>query len=408
MHESQERGFGDRRAYTAILLLGIVSLLGDIVYEGSRGLIPDYLRFLGASAFIVGFIGGFGEFLGYALRLASGFLADSTKAYWTFIFLGYGLIASIPLLGIAGIWEFAVILVILERLGKAVRSPSRDAVLSIVSKGVGAGKAFGLHELFDQMGAILGPLIVAALMLYSANNYAYTFTFLILPYATLMAFLTYTYVRLGKRGSPSFEGRVKERLWLPGKPFYRYSIAVLLNTAGLLPVALILYKASTILQSGQQWIVPLLYVLVQGVDAPIALLSGYAYDKFGAKVLVLPFILSIFPTIFASVEGIAALVVAALSFGLVLGMQESIYRAAVSELSPISSRGTAYGLFNMAYGIGFLISGTIYGAMIDIGLTFIALVLYVIAIQGIAIAILQSSLRAGLKAKEGGLSPSQV
>ncbi|MBS7627502.1 MFS transporter [Candidatus Bathyarchaeota archaeon] len=390
----------DRKAYAAILLLGIVSLLGDIVYEGCRGLIPDYLRFLGATAFVVGFIGGLGEFIGYALRLASGFLADSTRAYWTFIFLGYGLIASIPLLGIAGMWEFAAILVILERLGKAIRSPSRDAVLSIVSKGVGAGKAFGLHELLDQTGAILGPLIVAALMLYSANNYAYTFIFLILPYATLMAFLTFTYIRLGKGGSHRFEDRKKEGFRSLGKPFYRYSMAVLLNTAGLLPVALILYRASTILQPGQlQWIIPLLYVLVQGVDAPIALLSGYAYDRFGSKVLVLSFILSILPTIFVSSEGLIALVAASLSFGLVLGMQESIYRAAVSELSPIASRGTAYGLFNMAYGIGFLISGTIYGAMIDLGLAFIASVLYVITIQGIALALLQSALRAELKPK---------
>ncbi|MBS7609920.1 MFS transporter [Candidatus Bathyarchaeota archaeon] len=400
MHKNQEKGLEDRKAYAAILLLGIVSLLGDIVYEGCRGLIPDYLRFLGATAFVVGFIGGLGEFIGYALRLASGFLADSTRAYWTFIFLGYGLIASIPLLGIAGMWEFAAILVILERLGKAIRSPSRDAVLSIVSKGVGAGKAFGLHELLDQTGAILGPLIVAALMLYSANNYAYTFIFLILPYATLMAFLTFTYIRLGKGGSHRFEDRKKEGFRSLGKPFYRYSMAVLLNTAGLLPVALILYRASTILQPGQlQWIIPLLYVLVQGVDAPIALLSGYAYDRFGSKVLVLSFILSILPTIFVSSEGLIALVAASLSFGLVLGMQESIYRAAVSELSPIASRGTAYGLFNMAYGIGFLISGTIYGAMIDLGLAFIASVLYVITIQGIALALLQSALRAELKPK---------
>jgi len=138
-----------KSAYAGILLLGIVSLMGDVVYEGSRGLVPDYLKFLGVSAFIVGLVGGLGEFLGYAVRLVSGFLADTTRAYWLFIFLGYGLVASIPLLGFAGSWEIAIVLVLLERLGKAFRSPSRDTVLSIVSKDVGTGKAFGIHELLD-------------------------------------------------------------------------------------------------------------------------------------------------------------------------------------------------------------------------------------------------------------------
>ncbi|MEM2228624.1 MAG: MFS transporter, partial [Candidatus Bathyarchaeia archaeon] len=77
-----------KEAYFSIFLLGIVSLMGDIVYEGARGIIPDYLKFLGVSAFIVGFITGFGEFLGYAVRLISGVLADATRAYWFFMFLG--------------------------------------------------------------------------------------------------------------------------------------------------------------------------------------------------------------------------------------------------------------------------------------------------------------------------------
>jgi hypothetical protein len=77
-----------KNAYVAILLLGIVSLLGDVVYEGSRGIVTPYLEFLGASAFAIAFFGRFGEFLGYFLRLVSGRLADTTRAYWIFIFLG--------------------------------------------------------------------------------------------------------------------------------------------------------------------------------------------------------------------------------------------------------------------------------------------------------------------------------
>ncbi|NWF86313.1 MFS transporter, partial [Candidatus Bathyarchaeota archaeon] len=384
----QETSLNNRKnAYLGILLLGIVSLLGDIVYEGSRGIVPSYLELLGATAFIVGFVGGLGDFLGYAFRLVSGFLADTTRAYWFFIFLGYGLIVSIPFLGIPLGLEVAIILVLLERFGKAFRSPSRDTVLSIVSKGVGVGKAFGIHEFLDQIGGMLGPAIVAILMFLTSNNYNYTLSFLFIPFLMLLAFLTCTYKKIGSKSVlvESQEGRKKERLT---KSFYIYTFAVLLNTAGLISYTLILYRASQILQpTGQTWIVPLIYLVIQGVDAPIALLGGYAYDKFGVKTLVMPFVLSIFPSLLTmiSVE-LSTIIVAAIIFGLVLGTQESIYRAAVSELTSISSRGTAYGIFNTAYGVGFVIGGAVFGLFADLKASFILIIIYTLTVQIIAIA----------------------
>lgn len=380
-----------RSAYLGIALLGIVSLIGDIVYEGSRGLVPEYFKFLGATALVVGLVGGLGDFLGYAVRLVSGFLVDATRAYWFFILLGYGLIVSIPLLGISTGLEMAVLLVLLERLGKALRAPARDTVLSVVSKDVGAGKAFGLHELLDQVGGMTGPLIVAGLMLFSGGDYRLTFSLLFLPFLVLLLALSYTYKRIGKRQAteqPQTDMK-KEKL---SRPFYVYTFAVLLNTVGLIPYMLILYKVSVIVQAtSEQWIVPLIYFLIQGVDAPAALLSGYAYDKFGIGVLVLPFALSLLSPLLAMIDGgLLMLVFAAVVFGLVLGMQESIYRAAVSQLSPLSSRGTAYGIFNTAYGIGFLISGGVYGVLIDSKSPFAVAVAYVLVMQASAITALLS------------------
>jgi len=373
----------------AILLMGIVSLLGDVVYEGSRGLVPDYLAFLGASAFIIVFVGRFGEFLGYALRLVSGVLADTTRAYWAFIFLGYGLVASIPLLGFTNLWWIALILVVLERIGKAVRAPARDAVLSIISRGVGAGKAFGIHELLDQIGAILGPLLVAALMFYSGNNYSQTFSLMLAPFLSLIVFLTFTYRKIGS-SKLAETGKVLEGGGRLGEAFYFYTFAVVLNTVGLIPYELILLKASAILQPvNQQWMVPLIYMLIQGVDAPTALFAGYSYDRYKIRVLTLPFILSVFPTLFALANAdITAIIAAAAFFGLVLGMQESIYRAAVSEFASITSRGTAYGIFNTAYGVGMLASGFVYGLFAALNPPYCSIVLYVVATQATAVFLL--------------------
>jgi len=346
------------------------------------GIVPSYLGFLGATEIIVGLVGGLGDFLGNAMRLVSGFLADTTRAYWLFIFLGYCLIVSIPFLGFTISLEIAVILVLLERLGKAFRTPSRDTVLSVIGKDVGAGKAFGIHEVLDQIGAIIGPLMVAVLMLFTSNNYNFTFTFLFLPFLVLLAALAYTYKRISSKTVITEQPRMKEEKEKLSKPFYIYTFAVLLNAVGLITFTLILYKASKILQPTEQWIVPLIYLLIQGVDAPMALVAGYAYDKFGIGVLVMPFLLSLFPSLLTIIGAeLSTLVAAAIVFGLVLGMQESIYRAAVSELTPISSRGTAYGIFNTAYGIGFLISGAVYGLLMELKPPFILIIFYVLLTQ---------------------------
>jgi MFS family permease len=283
--------------------------------------------------------------------------------------------------------EMAILLVLLERFGKAIRSPSRDTVLSMISKDVGAGKAFGLHELLDQIGAVIGPLTVSVIMLSTNNDYHYAFGLLFIPFVLLSVFLTHTYRRIRSKTVSEAAEPITKREKLT-KPFYIYTFAVLLNTLGLIPPALILFKASEILRPlRQDWIVPLIYLLIQGVDAPAALLSGYAFDKFGIKLLIVPFLLSLFPTLFAMFDsGLTILLVASVFSGLVLGMQESIYRAAVSNLAPMSARGTAYGIFHAVYGLGLLVGGGIYGFFIDIRLPLIGVIVYVAAMQSTAVA----------------------
>ena len=377
-------------AYVAIITMGIVSMLGDIIYEGGRGLSPEYLKFLGASAVLVGAVSGAGEFIGYALRLLSGALADKTRAYWVFIFLGYGLIAAIPFLGLTQIFEVAILLLLLERLGKAFRSPSRDTVLSIVSKGIGSGKAFGIHEFLDQIGAIGGPALIAALMFYSGNNYSTTFTLLFIPYAALILALFYSYKTVGKDIHPEATVSAKASKWL-NKSFYLYTASIGFNTIGLVPVALILYKASLILQPTQKWLIPILYLVVQATDAPIALISGLAFDRIGVKTLILPYVLSFLPALFISYGSLTEIVMACVAYGVILGMQESIYRAAVSDLVPTEVRGTAYGIFNTILGVGFVVGGSVFGLFIDKQILPLFSLTYVAATQLLAVLLLLES-----------------
>lgn len=138
------------RAYLVIFLFGIVALFGDVIYEGARSVTGPYLFILGGTAVMVGFVAGAGEFLGYALRLVSGFVADSTRHYWALIFLGYGLLIAVPLLACAGCFEVAALLFITERTGKGIRAPARDAVLSTITVDIGRGWGFGIHEALEE------------------------------------------------------------------------------------------------------------------------------------------------------------------------------------------------------------------------------------------------------------------
>ncbi|MHA1616937.1 MAG: MFS transporter [Candidatus Njordarchaeales archaeon] len=386
----------DRLAYLAILLFGLVSLFGDIIYEGARGIISPYLEFLGATAIIVGIVGGVGDFIGYALRLVSGYLADVKKTYWLFVFLGYGLLITVPLLAfaphlsfLAPAWVIASILVILERLGKALRSPARDTLLSVTTKDIGAGKAFGLHEFMDQLGAIIGPSIMAIILYLTNNEYFYAFSIMFIPYVILVVILFLAYSRLKEATEEVMKEtrqQTQERRARLPRRFYMYAFAVFLNTSGLLSALLILYVASYLAHL-PAWEVSVLFIIIQGVDALVAPLAGFIYDRVGISLLTVPFVLSILPTFFALQGSRQMVYLAALSFGIILGMQESVYRAAVSDITTVEARGTAYGFFSTLYGAGFLVSGAIFGLFIEYNL-YIMAVIYTLLVQFLGIALL--------------------
>ncbi|HXT83384.1 MAG TPA: MFS transporter, partial [Verrucomicrobiae bacterium] len=165
-----------KKALKFIILFGIISLFADMTYEGGRSITGPYLYILGVNAVLIGFISGFGEFIGYGIRIIFGAIADQTEKYWNFIVLGYILnLIAVPLLAFANQWEIAIVLIIVERFGKSIRSPSKDVMLSHASSQTGRGIGFGIHEAMDQIGAIIGPLIIAGILITKNNNYSIGF-----------------------------------------------------------------------------------------------------------------------------------------------------------------------------------------------------------------------------------------
>ena len=360
---------GSRPAYRAVILFGLVSLLADVVYEGGRGISPSYLEKLGSEAILVGGVLGLGEFISSGLRLFSGILADKFRIYWLLYIIGYLAIGTIPFIGFTNSIFLIAILIYVERFAKSLRTPARDTLLSIVSRDIGAGRAFGLHELLDQLGATVGPGLLI-IILYIYNDFSLAYTFLFIPYLLLILVIVYLYSEIKSITVDISEGvgyralNVRELITgLPTK-FKLYILAVALNTFGLIHWSLPIYKAST-LAAG--WVATALYLAMQLTDAFSAPIAGTVFDRIGIWTLSLPFLLSVIPTVLTLVGGLDQLIIAVLIFGVILGMQESIYRAAVSEMVDSRRRATAYGVFNAIYGVGLLLSGLFYGWLMQSG-----------------------------------------
>jgi MFS family permease len=358
------RDLAARTAIRFVIMLGIVSLFADMTYEGARSITGPYLLLLGASGTVVGFVAGFGELVGYAIRLLSGYLADRLKKYWAITILGYVVnLLAVPLLAIAGQWQFAVVLMILERTGKAIRTPARDAMLSHATEATGRGWGFGLHEAMDQAGATIGPLVVAG-VLYLRHDYKLAFAILLVPALFSIATLLVARAQYPRpseleiRTPPPMQGRgLPRRFWI-------YVAAASLVAAGFTDYPLIafhLQKEGIIAATT----IPILYALAMLIDAGAALVFGRLFDRVGIPALALATLLSAFFAPLAFFGGRTAVVIGIVLWGIGLGSQESIMRAAIAEMVGADRRATAYGILNTAYGVCWFLGSLALGVLYD-------------------------------------------
>jgi len=371
-------------ALTFVLLLGVVSLFADMTYEGARSITGPYLAVLGASATVVGLVAGFGELIGYVLRLVAGYLSDRTGCYWTFTLVGYVVnLLAVPFLALAGRWELAAALIVAERFGKAIRTPARDAMLSYATTTMGRGWGFGLHEAMDQIGALLGPLLVAA-VLFRREGYATAFGVLLIPAVLalsvlVLALLLYPDPRDFEIGTPPLETQGFPRV------FWLYLVAIGLIAAGYADFPLIAYHFHKTSLVSEGWI-PLFYAVAMGVDALAALVCGRLFDRLGFPVLGgVALVSALFaPLVFLGHASSAML--GMVLWGIGMGAQESIMRAAVAGMVPAARRGTAYGVFNSGYGLLWFAGSAVMGVLYDVSLP--ALIAFSIGAQLLAVPVL--------------------
>jgi MFS family permease len=374
-----------------VVLIGVVSLFSDFTYEGARSITGPFLALLGAGATVVGVVAGLGELIGYVLRLGSGYLADRTGKYWPIVFCGYGInLLAVPLLALAGRWEFAAALMVAERMGKALRTPARDVMLSCGARQIGQGWGFGLHEALDQIGAVVGPLFVAAVFHFQ-GGYRTGFALLLVP-----ALIALGALFAARRSYPDPKDLEPASIKLEGKGlpkrFWLYMVAVGFVAAGYADFPLVAYHFKKAAVAPDHWI-PVFYASAMGVDALAALFFGRLFDRMGFSALIAVVLLSAFfaPLVFLGGFGLALL--GMVLWGIGMGAQESIMRAAISGMVPINRLGLAFGIFNTSYGLfwfaGSALMGILYGVSIG------ALIIFSVVIQLASIPMLLMAGRKG-------------
>jgi MFS family permease len=362
---AEHRGRNRLAPLRFILVFGLISGLGDVVYEGARSMTGPWLAHFGAAAALVGLITGVGEAVALVLRLPFGLLSDRTGRPWPITIAGYAMtMVAAPLLAVAwALWPAAA-LTILERFGKAVRTPARDTMLAQASTDLGRGRAFAVHEALDQSGALVGPLLVAAaIAVFGALRWG--FAVLALPAVAAMTVLLY--LRRAVSAPAEFEGGARPATAsLPShadelpRRFWQYAAYTAVNMIGFATWPVLAFHLQ------QQHVVPVatiavMYALAMGLGAVGALASGHLYDRFSLRGLaIVPPLTAAVPFLAFSTSAGVAWAGAAL-WGIALGVHESTMRAAVADLAPASRRGAAYGMFTMIYGLAWLVGSTAIG-----------------------------------------------
>ncbi len=398
------------QAMLFIVLFGIVSLFSDMTHEGASSIRGAYLTLLGASAGTIGFVSGLGELVGYSMRYVFGRLTDRTKRYWPMTIFGYVLdVLAVPALALVGEhgWVWACALLVVQRMGKAIKKPAKDTIMSFAASQEGVGRSFGLQEVLDQIGAFLGPVLLYLVMLFQTDGttfevYSRCFAVLAVPGAITIILLLVTRAKFPD--PEHFEPEPKEFVpFRMKKEFVLYIAGISLFAFGFIDYSIIIMHVSrtythlaaglaettSLVSSGS---LPLLYAGAMLVDAVAALVFGLMYDKKGVRALVwstlisAPFAVFIFRT-----DSVPMLLLGIALWGVGMGAQESILKAAVTSMVPKASRATGYGIFECSFGVFWFLGSWLLGVLYDVSIS--AMVVVSVAAQLAAIPLYIASQR---------------
>jgi len=361
-----------RSALQFVVIIGIANFFADFTYEGARAIVGPFLGSLGASAAIIGFVAGFGELMGYGLRSVSGYFADKSHRHWTFAFWGYAInMLAVPALSFATRWPLASALVVSERVGRGIRKPTVEAMLSYAGRSIGAGWVFGLNEALDQAGATIGPLLVA-LILYFNGGFRTGFGVLLIPALLCLAILVAARL-LHPRPHELEQGAAHTFATTKlTRAYWIYLGAGSLIAAGFADFALIgfhFHKANTVSSN----LIPVFYAVAMASSAIASIPLGRLFDRFGPNISLFVFPISAAAAPFAFLGTSIPALIGMILWGIGMAAQGSLLQAMLTGVIPPQKRSTAFGLFDTGYGIAWFLGSAVMGLLYEKSILAVAL-----------------------------------
>jgi MFS family permease len=346
-----------------VWLLGFISLLNDAASDLVYPLLPLFLAgVLGAGPRVLGLIEGVAEATSALLKLVSGVIVDRTRASKPWVVVGYTLAAlSRPVIALATAWPAVLALRFADRVGKGLRSSPRDALLARSVASDQRGVAFGFHRSMDHAGAVVGPLVAAALLAWGVGVRE-----LFLWTAVPGALTVLLALSLKEPDAPAaVETRGFE--WsLEGLPsaFRRYLVVVALFTLGNASNTFLLLRASKLGVSDAN--IPLIWAGVSAVamllTTPLSALS----DRLGRfRFITIGWV--VYAAVYLALGLIGSggwpLWVLLAVYGVYLAATEGVEKALVADLAPKARLGAAFGWFNMTLGLMLLPASAVFGLL---------------------------------------------
>jgi len=369
-------------AFRFVLVMGIVNLFADTTYEGGASINGPFMGALGASAAAVSIIAGLGEFFGYGLRSVFGYVSDRTGRYWFLTFVGYLInLLAVPAMALAGSWQVAAALMIAERIGRAMRKPTVEAMLSYTTGTLGRAWVYAVNTALDETGATIGPLL-AALVLFLHGNYRTAYALLII--SAVLALVSLTVARINfplpaklEEGETAPEKQLTRAYWL-------YMVAASCFAAGLMSFELISYHLSRSGIVSPQW-VPVFLAVSTAFGVVANLVLGRWYDQRGLPVLLGAVLCSaaFAPLVFLGGKWLA--LGGILLWGIGYAVQDTLFKALIAGVLPQGKRSQAFGIFYTGYGTGWLVGSIAAGLLYE--RSRIALVIFAVAVQLVSLPI---------------------
>jgi MFS family permease len=346
-----------------VYALGFVSMFNDMASKMIYPLIPEFLVSIGATHTLVGVVEGIAEATASVFRSVSGRISDKIRKRKLFIYLGYGLSTVVkPLLYLANSWTTVLGVRFSDRLGKAIRTPPRDALLSTSVDKTVKGKAFGVHRAMDRFGSVAGPLLALLVLTLTDNNIRLLFLFALVPGVISVFFINFA---KETKGSAIKKQEGQKSTGLRDASFITFLISIIVFTLGNSSNAFLILKAR---EAGLTvGLIPVIWIVYNASCMIASPIFGSLSDRIGRiPVIVMSFIYyAIVYLLFGFATKTWMVWALFAAYGIHYGLSEGVFKAYVADLVEPENRGTAYGLFTTGIGVALLPASIIMGTVWD-------------------------------------------